>query len=315
MQEGQSKGEIRKGVAPVGATYEIALGDQRAIVTESGAALRVYEVGFTPVVEPFEGPESVVIGSQGQILAPWPNRTVDGRWSWEGADYQLWITEPARGHAIHGLVRTLSWAVRNRDEQGVELETTLLAHPGWPFPLHFVVSYELGDRGLTSRLTATNIGRTACPYGAATHPYVALPEGTVDEAVVRLPARTYLVTDDRLVPTERGATAGTPYEFSEAAPVGQRRADTAFTDLERRPDGRVEASVTAPDGRTTTLWGDAAVRWLQLFTGDALPSKWRRRTLALEPMTCAPNALNSGDDLVVLQPGESHAMTWGLSLA
>lgn len=90
--------------------------------------------------------------------------------------------------------------------------------------------------------------------------------------------------------------------------------DNAFTDLERQPDGRVHASVTAPDGRTTVVWGDTSVRWFQLFTGDALPGKWRRTTVAVEPMTCPPNALNSGEDLTVLEPGGSHTMAWGLSL-
>jgi aldose 1-epimerase len=96
----------------------------------------VYEVGSRPVIEPFDGPDTVVIGCQGEVLAPWPNRVVDGRWKWAATSHQLWITEPARGHALHGLVRTLAWTVAAREPHQVELETTLLAHPGWPFPLH-----------------------------------------------------------------------------------------------------------------------------------------------------------------------------------
>ena len=275
-------------VAPVGLLHEIVHGDQRAVLSESGATLRVYEIGARPVIEPFDGPEAVPIGSQGAILAPWPNRVVDGRWKWEGAEHQLWITEPKRGHASHGLVRALRWTILGGAPDRITLETTLLAHPGWPFPLHFEVAYELGPDGLTSRLTARNIGRRTCPYGAATHPYLAISGGSVDEAAIRIPAATWLATDDRLAPTERRPTAGTPYEFTDAAPVGGRQVDNAFTDLERQPDGRVHASVTAPDGRTTVVWGDTSVRWFQLFTGDALPGKWRRTTVAVEPMTCPP---------------------------
>jgi aldose 1-epimerase len=97
--------------------------------------------------------------------------------------------------------------------------------------------------------------------------------------------------------------------------VGDRQVDHALTDLARLPDGRVEASLLAQDGSVTTLWGDSSVRWWQLFTGDALPERWRRSTLALEPMTCAPNALNTGEDLVILDPGASHSMTWGVRLS
>ncbi len=284
------------------------------MVTESGATLRVYEVGDRPVVEAFEGPETPVIGCQGEVLAPWPNRVVDGRWTWESTEYQLWITEPERGHALHGLVRTLPWAPARAEDHRIDLEATLLAHPGWPFPLYFSVSYELGREGLRSRLTATNIGRARCPYGAATHPYLAIPRGSVDDARLEIPAATFLATDGRLAPLERRATGGSPYDFDAGSPIGARQVDNAFTDLERLPDGRVEARLTCPDGRTTVMWGDSSVRWWQLFTGDVLPERWRRRAIALEPMTCGPNALNTGEDLVFLEPGESHAMVWGITL-
>ncbi len=294
--------------------FEITSGDQRAVCTESGATLRLYDVGSRPVVEPLGDPDSVVVGSQGEILAPWPNRVVDGRWTWESTDYQLWITEPQRGHALHGLVRTMRWEPVEREADRISLETLVLAHPGWPFPLHLSVSYELGPSGLTSRVTATNVGRTPCPYGVATHPYLAIPGGSVDDAVLEIPAAVWLATDERLAPVERQPTAGTPYEFTSNEPIGARQADTAFTDLERLADGRVEARLTSPDGRTTVLWGDESVRWWQLFTGDDLPPRWRRAAVALEPMTCGPNALNTGDDLVVLEPGEHHTMVWGITL-
>jgi aldose 1-epimerase len=302
-------------VAPVGHALEITDGDQRAVVTESGATLRVYEVGDRPVVEAFNGPDTVIVGCQGEILAPWPNRTENGVWTWGGTTCQLSITEPDRGHAIHGLVRTLRWETVDHGPAEVVLETTLLAHPGWPFPLHFAVRYALGDAGLTSTITATNIGEGPCPYGVATHPYLAVPGGTVDDVALRIPAATWVETDERLIPVGRRATTGTLYEFDGVAPVGDRQVDHAFTDLARLPDGRVEASLLAQDGSVTTLWGDSSVRWWQLFTGDALPERWRRSTLALEPMTCAPNALNTGEDLVILDPGASHSMTWGVRLS
>lgn len=303
------------GLAPVGRCLGIAADDQRAVVTESGATLRRYDVGDRAVVEPFDGPEWPVVGCQGEVLAPWPNRVADGRWRWRGDEHQLAITEPERGHALHGLVRTLAWNVVDHGPDHVALDVRLLAHPGWPFPLHLVATYTLDDAGLTSTLTATNVGRTPCPYGAAVHPYLALPGGPVDLAVVRLDAATFLETDDRLLPVARRPTAGTPFDFTDGSPVGGRQVDTAFTGLRRREDGRVEARVVAPDGNATTMWGGPTVRWWQLFTADTLPGRWRRATLALEPMTCAPDALNSGDGLVVLEPGERHTLTWGLAPA
>ena len=301
------------GLPPPGRTFEIAVGDQRAVVTESGATLRAYTAGERPVIEAFHGPDTPVVSCQGEVLAPWPNRVVDGRWAWRGDEQQLSITEPERGHALHGLVRTLTWRVVEHQPDRVELDVLLLAQPGWPFPLHCSVTYALGAGGLTSTLTATNVGRHACPYGAAVHPYLALRGHTVDDAVLHLPAATWLATDERLSPTTRHPTADSPYDLTDGSPIGNRQADTAFTDLPIGPHGRVGATLTTPDGHRTVLWGDESVRWWQLFTGDALADPWRRTTLAVEPMTCAPNALNSGDGLVTLEPGESHTLMWGLS--
>lgn len=300
---------------PGGRRFEITAGDQVAVVTELGATLRAYTAGGRAVVEAFAGPEAAAVGGQGEVLAPWPNRVVDGRWSWDGEDQQLSLTEPGRGHAIHGLVRTLTWRVVEHRSDRIALDVVLLAQPGWPFPLHSAVAYALGPTGLTAAVRSTNVGRRACPYGAGAHPYLAVGEGSVDDVVVHLPAATWLATDDRLRPAGRRLTAGSAYDLTGSEPLGRRQADTAFSDLPTGPGGRVEATITTPDGHRTVLWGDHTVRWLQLFTGDDLPDPWRRSALAIEPMTCAPDALNTGDGIVLLEPGEAHTMTWGITPA
>ena len=51
-----------------------------------------------------------------------------------------------------------------------------------------------------------------------------------------------------------------------------------------------------------------------MFTGDALEPAHRRRALAVEPMTCPPNAFVSGVDLLMLEPGDSVTHTWGIEV-
>ncbi|HEX2039576.1 MAG TPA: aldose 1-epimerase family protein [Acidimicrobiales bacterium] len=274
---------------------ELAFEDQRALVAETGAALREYEVGGRPAIEPSAR------GYSGAVLAPWPNRVVDGRWTWRGRTYRLAVNEPDRGHALHGLVHALPWRVAERTAEHVVLEVQLDPHPGWPFPMRFTASYRLGRAGLVSHVTAQNTGAEACPYGVATHPYAARRGAAVEDIVVHLDAAAYLATDDRLAPTEKRPTAGTPYDFADGAALDGRRVDNAFTDL-----ASGEAHIVNPDGFTTVLWGDESVRWWQLFVEDVI---------AVEPMTCAPDALNSGDGLVVLDPGDAHTMTWGVRLS
>jgi aldose 1-epimerase len=63
-----------------------------------------------------------------------------------------------------------------------------------------------------------------------------------------------------------------------------------------------------------TVWADAAWKHVQLFTGDPLPDV-ARRSLAVEPMTCPPNAFQTGEDLIRLEPGDTFAGTWGIEVA
>jgi aldose 1-epimerase len=64
-------------------------------------------------------------------------------------------------------------------------------------------------------------------------------------------------------------------------------------------------------GNGVTLWVDESYPYVMVFTGD-LPEV-NRRGLAIEPMTCAPNAFRSGDGLLVLEPGASVTGTWGIA--
>jgi aldose 1-epimerase len=63
-----------------------------------------------------------------------------------------------------------------------------------------------------------------------------------------------------------------------------------------------------------TVWADEAWKHAQLFTGDSRPDV-ARRSLAVEPMTCPPNAFRTGEDLIRLEPGETFAGSWGLTVS
>jgi aldose 1-epimerase len=51
---------------------------------------------------------------------------------------------------------------------------------------------------------------------------------------------------------------------------------------------------------------------VQVYTGDKLEKGRRRTAVAVEPMTCPPDALRSGKDIVVLEPGQHWAGSWRL---
>ncbi len=289
---------------PSGEQFELALGDQHAVVTEVGAGLRAYSAGGREVLDGYPL-DALADSGRGQLLIPWPNRIRDGVYRLDGREHQLPLNEPERGNAIHGLVRWSTWTVADRAADRVVLEHVLHPQPGYPFTLELRVEYALSDDGLSVRTTATNVGAESCPYGAGSHPYLAVAD--VDEAVLRLPAGTVLESDERGIPVGASPVDG-ELDFRAAHPVGSVRLDHCFTDLEREEDGLARVEL---DG--TTLWVDESYPYLMVFTGDALPDAERRRSIAVEPMTCAPNAFASGDGLVVLEPGEEHAAAWGIT--
>jgi aldose 1-epimerase len=300
-------------ILPSGQQYVLTFGDQRAVVTEVGAGLRAYTVGDRDVVDGFPEEEMCSIG-RGQLLLPWPNRIEDGQYEFAGRMHQAPINEPALHNALHGLTRWVNWTAVEQGEDRVLMSLVFHPQPGYPFTLRFDVDYRLSAGGLTMRTTATNLGQQAAPYGAGHHPYLTLGS-PIDQALFKMPALMRLEANDRLIPTGRALpNRGTAYDFLELRPIGSLRMDTAFANLVADTDGlvRVHLQAQAGDARIT-LWMEPVYRFLMVFTADAIPdTARRRRSIAIEPMTCAPNAFRSGDGLIVLQPGESWSGSWGI---
>ena len=260
------------------------------------------------------GVDEMATAGRGQVLIPWPNRLQDGQYEFEGRQHQLPLTEPEHANAIHGLVRWSAWSVAAREPDRVVMTHRLHPQPGYPFTLDLSIEYALSDSGLSVRTTATNVGPDRCPYGCGAHPYLSVGTETVDATVLRAPARTVLQADGRGIPTGATPVAGTDYDFREPRAIGATKLDHGFTDLERDEDGLARVELTNPDsGVALALWVDESYPYLMLFTGD-LPEV-ERRALAVEPMTCPPNAFRSGESLIVLEPGGSVTSTWGISPA
>jgi aldose 1-epimerase len=296
---------------PSGEQFEIALGDQRVAAVEVGGALRSYMVAGRNVLDGY-GPDEMCSSGRGQVLIPWPNRLQDGTYELDGRCHTLPLTEPEHGNAIHGLVRWAAWSVAEHEPHRVLLTHVLRPQPGYPFSLAVELEYALSEEGLRVRTTATNVGADACPYGSGAHPYLRVGTETVDDVVLRVPARTVLRSDDRGIPVGSASVEDADLDFRVPRPVGATRLDHCFTDLEHDEDGLARAELRSPDGDTLTLWVDGAYRYLMVFTGDPLPDV-ARRSLAVEPMTCAPNAFRSGEGLVTLAPGESTTSAWGIT--
>ncbi len=313
------------GGSPSGAQWTITSGGHVAVLVEVGGGVRTYEVDGRPVLAGYAADE-MAPGAAGQVLVPWPNRIRDGRYSFNGSTYQLPLTEPETHSAAHGLARWSPWQRVDGAADSVTLECFLPAQPGYSWPLRLRTTWTVGPDGLRARHEATNLGGAPAPFGLGAHPYLTVADRTADELTLAVPARTRLLVDGRKLPIGAAKVAGRAYDYTRPRRLAGVHLDTAFGDLIRDADGRStvylrDASNVPGDGTGTdgvpagpgvAIWADANFRWWQLYTADGLPPDRARRSVAVEPMTCPPDAFRSQRDVLVLEPGQTWSATWGV---
>lgn len=148
-----------------GSPFTIRAGGYEAEVASIGASLRTLRHEGRDLVLPYAADE-VRPHSRGALLAPWPNRVVDGRYTFAGRDHRLALTEPARGHAIHGLTPWLDFAAASHADDELILAATIVPQTGYPWRVRLESTFRVDAGGLTQtvRVRARWIrGCSNCP--------------------------------------------------------------------------------------------------------------------------------------------------------
>jgi aldose 1-epimerase len=291
--------------------YRISAAGYSAALTPNGAAVRMLTHDGRDLIVPFALDEPMP-DYRGAIIAPWPNRIPDGRYVFGGAELTVPINEPSRLAALHGLVSHIPWTVLYHDGSSLGLRHRLRPRRGYPFELLLDVSYVVDESGFHTTVTATNTGERPAPYGTCPHPYLVAGPSPLDTWSLELDAGSFLdVTPDRLIPLQRTSVEGTQFDYRRCRQLGGTAIDHAFTDFRTVPgEDQVRLLLRDPRGTGVAMtWGEACP-WVQLHTADHEIPERHRIGLAAEPMTCPPNAFNSGEDLVALLPGTTHNASW-----
>ena len=294
----------------------ISAGETRLTVVTWGGGMRELTCGGWPVLDGY-GVDEVPLGAYGQPLIPWPNRLSDGRYDFGGETYQVPLTEPQKRNALHGFARWMTWTVERHEADRAVLGLVLYPRTGYPFTVAVEVEYVVVPKGVRVTTTARNVGHGPAPYANGFHPYVSVGVPMIDGCILEIPARCWMPTDERQIPTGVERVDGTRYDFRSARTIGADRLDTAFSDLVRGSDGKARVRLSSPDGaRSIAVWLDHAYGYVMAYTGDTLADiPRRRRSLGVEPMTCAPNAFQTGEGLEVLEPGGEKTSAWGIELS
>ena len=230
------------------------------------------------------------------ILFPFPNRLKAGHFTFEGKEYQLPLNESSGRHAIHGFTPKSAWRVVGVTATDDAAEITgefriSLDRPDvlacWPGDLILTVTYRLTVSALEVRCRVRNPGAGNVPFGLGYHPYFclpSLPDAATDGMVLHAPARSLWVAENSLATGEKVPTPAA-VDFTWPRPVGDAVLDTLYGDLP--PETSARATLSHPHApETVTVTADPAFRELLVF----MPS--HRRAVAVEPYTCATDALN-----------------------
>lgn len=294
--------------------WNIRHGRHTATVSERGGAISRYAVNGVPVIRGVPDGE-VPSAFDGAVLAPWPNRIRDGRWTFDASPQQLAITEPGTGSALHGLLAWAPWQLQGASEDAVTLSAVVLPQPGYPLSVAVSVTWSVSADGLKCLLEVRNLGERAAPFGVGTHPYFSVAGHRVDDLSLTLPAASWIETDERLLPVARRSVEDSAgkNDFRQPRSLRDVSLDTAFTGVTANPDGTSTVRLAGPDGELE-IWAEESFGWWQVYTSDYFDpgSERYRREVAIEAMTCGPDAFNTGQDLIVLEPGAQWQGRWGV---
>ncbi len=290
-----------------GTNYTLTAGASTVIVASLAAALRSYEHDGVALTETW-GDGDIPAGGGGILLAPWPNRVADGRWTLHGKEQRLDITEPSKGNASHGLLRNTGYRKVEAGPSHVVLEAEVFPQHGYPFHLLHRAAYELTEQQLTVTQVLTNLSSEDAPFALGAHPYLKISDVPTEDLTLTVRAATVFESDDQSIPTGTAPVSG-QFDLRSGRRVGDIQFDAAFTDLEP-VSGRHEHVLSAPDGRRVTLWADPAFAYAHVYISTIYPGV--SRAVAIEPMTAPANAFNSGEGLRWLPPGASFSASWGI---
>lgn len=241
------------------------------------------------------------------VLFPFPNRLSNGTYTWDGTDYQFPVNEPISQTALHGFGQdkpmqaydfkvTDQMAVADcRYKDGGE-------EVYYPFPFTFSIHFKLTVGALDIEMRFRNDGSADLPVGLGWHPYFTLAT-RIDDMAMQMPYTELVGVDDRMIPT------GKKYAYEEFVAkkrIGATVLDNCFAIPES--EGQYAIELEGPEGKME-YWQETGVgkcNFVQVFTPPD------RQAVALEPMTCAPDAFNSGDGLARLKPGQVLSARFGM---
>jgi aldose 1-epimerase len=284
--------------------------NRSARVSSYGASLRGAWFQGEEVVTSYSGKENKV-GGQGDVLIPFPGRIKDAKYTWDGVEHHLKANDKDGPNAIHGFLRTLDWEVESQADSEVTFSLDFPGTEGYPFVFSARITYSLNDDGLSCFFSVQNGDSVDIPMAIGFHAYFTTGSEHIDDDKLTLPFKSVLEME-KFIPT--GKILDRP-EFLSPKIIGDTRFNSCFSSPILNENNQTEVELTG-NGKTVTVWMDDVFKYVVLYSGDPLPESHRRKSLAIEPMTCGSDGFNHPAwGLVRLAPGQTLSGRWGVRVA
>jgi len=246
---------------------------------------------------------------RGAKLSPFPNRIKEGSYVFNGTRYALPKNDNI--HALHGLVWDVPFEVKEKTTTAHLARLVLSNHykktnKGFPFDYTIEIEYLLEEGEFSCRTILTNNSSMAIPVGDGWHPYFSTGS-SINHLKLKLPSAKKIETNDSLIPTGRYIRDNT---FESGALINDTLLDDCF---EIEPIERIVETLLIDERKqlTLVLWQKVSTNGYNFVHVYTPPN---RQSIAIEPTSCAPDAFNNKNGLMVLDPLESVDLLFGIRL-
>jgi len=215
------------------------------------------------------------------VLFPTPGKLEGDAWSYLGHSGHL---------KQHGFARNMPWRVaRTTTDDAAVCTLRLLSdadtHATWPWEFELEHRISLAGRALHIEQRLHNPGQFPMPFGLGFHPYFRVPQA--DKAKTRIDTRATRAWDNVRKAEVR---------------LGSIDLSAEEVDLHLLDHGRSDSALERPGGNVRIRASQDYQRWV-IWTVRG------RDFVCLEPWTSPGNALNTGEGLLVQEPGATRT-TW-----
>lgn len=237
-------------------------------------------------------------------LSPFANRIANGEFEFRGEKFKIFANETETKHALHGFLHNKKFSIASKQTNSISL---FYEYPGdiegYKYPYIIIVTYTLTKQGLECKTEIENLSKKPMPLSDGWHPYFNF-DCLVDDLFLKIPSEITLDRNETFIPNSKFIKNS---KYTEFEIIGNSKFNDCFVLDENKG---IENTIIWNKEKNVKLvvWQETGYRkynYIQFF----IPP--HRQSIAIEPMTSAPDAFNNKMGLIVLEPKEKISIRYG----